>query len=149
MYSNFKVSQPLRFSRSLTALWELIRLISASVIHRYTGYRVLTFPTVRQPLLFDLKWSICHAIQRLLRKIDYTGNFFKPVAGLISGTRVHMMTMGRFVVSVLRSSSPAVLSMSVIQSIEPTSRHVKKRLCIPGHHIRVLCVYFGFLFPFG
>ena len=22
-------------------------------------------------------------------------------------------------------------------------------MCIPGHHIRVSCVYFGFLFPFG
>ena len=38
-----------------------------------------------------------------------------------------MMTVGRFVVSVLRSSLPAVLSMSVIQSIKPTSRHVEKR----------------------
>ena len=50
---------------------------------------MLTFRTVRQALLFDLKWSICHAIQRLLRKIDYTGNFYKPVVVLISGPRVH------------------------------------------------------------
>ena len=50
---------------------------------------MLTFRTVRQALLFDLKWSICHTIQRLLRKIDYTGNFYKPVVGLIWGTRVH------------------------------------------------------------
>ena len=27
---------------------------------------MLTFRTVRQALLFDLKWSICHVIQRLL-----------------------------------------------------------------------------------
>ena len=25
----------------------------------------------------------------------------------------------------------------------------KREMCIPGHHIRVSCVYFGFLFPFG
>ena len=25
----------------------------------------------------------------------------------------------------------------------------KRGMCIPGHHIRVSCVYFGFLFPFG
>ena len=51
---------------------------------------MLTFRTVRQALLFDLKWSICHhVIRRLLRKIDYTGHFYKPVVGLISGTRVH------------------------------------------------------------
>ena len=105
---------------------------------------------VRQALLFDLKRSICHAIQRLLRKIDYNGNFFKPVVGLISSTRVHMMTVGRFEVSVLRPSLPAVLSMSVIQTviqpIEPTSHHVKKRMCIPGYHVRVSFVYFGFYF---
>ena len=59
-------------------------------------------------------------------------------------------TVGRFVVSVLRSSLPAVLSMSVIQSNKPTSRHVNNiEMYIPGHHIRVSCVYFGFLFPFG
>ena len=45
---------------------------------------MLTFRTVRQALLYDLKWSICHVIRRLLRKIDYTGNFY----GLISGTRL-------------------------------------------------------------
>ena len=48
---------------------------------------MLTFRMVRQTLLFDLKWSICHAIERLLRKIDYTGNFYRHVVGLI--TRVH------------------------------------------------------------
>ena len=41
-------------------------------------------------------------------------------------TRVRMMMVGRFVVLVLRSSLPAVLSMSITQSIEATSRHVKK-----------------------
>ena len=45
---------------------------------------MLTFRTVRQALLYDLKLSICHVIRRLLRKIDYTGNFY----GLISGTRL-------------------------------------------------------------
>ena len=50
---------------------------------------MLTFWTVRQALLFDLKWSICCVIQRLLRKTDNTGNFYKPAVGLISSTRVH------------------------------------------------------------
>ena len=61
-----------------------------------------------------------------------------------------MMTVGRFEVSVLRPSLPAVLSMSVIQTviqpIEPTSHHVKKRMCIPGHHVRVSFVFLGFYF---
>ena len=46
----------------------------------YPEDMMLTFWTVRQALLFDLKWSICHVIQRLPRKIDYTGNFYGPGA---------------------------------------------------------------------
>ena len=52
--------------------------------HWIPSNMMLTFRTVRQALLYDLKWSICHVIRRLLRKIDYTGNFY----GLISGTRL-------------------------------------------------------------
>ena len=50
---------------------------------------MLTFRTVRKALLFDFKWTICHAIERLLRKIDYTGNFYERAVGLISATRIH------------------------------------------------------------
>ena len=95
-----------------------------------------TFRMVRQALLFYLKW-------RLLRKIDYTGNFTNLWSDS-SPALESMITVGRLVVSVLRSSLPAVSSISVIQSIEPTSRHVKKRNLHPWASFRVSCVYFVF-----
>ena len=60
-----------------------------------------------------------------------------------------MMTVGRFVVSVLRSSLPAVISMSVIQAIKPTSRRMKMRNLHPWASYLGFMRLFWFLLPFG
>ena len=99
--------------------------------------------TVRQALLFDLKWSICHAIQRLLRKIDYNGNFYKPVVGLI------WWLWGLWEDLQSRYFVPPCQRFYQWKSFSQTNPPVatwKIEMCIPGHHIRVSCVYFGFYF---
>ena len=131
--ANSSRASPALASRQLRRL-----RVNSNKIAFFFKYRIWM---VRQALLFNLKWSLnlsCNP--RLLRKIDYNGNFFKPVVGLLSGTRVHMMTVGRFVVSVLRSSLPAVLSMSVIQ---PREKEKCASLDIMlGFHAFILVFYF-------
>ena len=103
---------------------------------------MLTFRTVRQASLFDLKWSICHVIRRSLRKIDYTGNFYKPVIGLISGTRWKDLCFRYCVRPCQRSHQYQSFSQSNPGGrawSNPPVATWKRELCIPGHHIRVSC----------
>ena len=89
---------------------------------------MLTFRMVRQALLFDLKFDfnlLCNP--KITQENRLQWKFFQTCG------RTHLQhssphdDRGKIVVSVLRPSLPAVLSISVIQPTEPTSRHVKKR----------------------